>query len=277
MPDTAHQKSRSPSADASHELEALESGSQRSSLRQTLSKPVSIVAIVLAVVVVVVVGLLQQDPGAFRLQTPEARYSLLPPTGQTPGVPVAIQLGPLALFKISDSGAGGAGAARARRIAEGLSAAVLELEETPGRVITIETGTGTDMPRVVQKVTSTAAESLEIVQVEADDLVLAGTEDAKLLARVWAERLTDSLRLLLFGEPPEFSRQTAFGMALDTMYVNAREQDGRLTTEALMLAFEELPEAAHRALTEFEALLPEGVEESGAADQEAQAALASEE
>ena len=72
-------------------------------------------------------------------------------------------------------------------------------------------------------------------------MTLAKTDDAKLLARIWAERLTDAMRLLIFGEPPEFSRDSPFGSALDTLYVNAAAEAGALTTNALNEAFEELP------------------------------------
>ena len=109
---------------------------------------------------------------------------------------------------------------------------------------------------VVQKEFSDSQESLEIIQVTSDDLTLVMTEDAKLLARIWAERLTDSLRLLLFGDPPEFSRDTPFGGALDMLYVNAVKEGGALTTDALNAAFEELPEDVRRALVTFPPLPP---------------------
>lgn len=231
------------------DLGALRSGSKLGSWSQSLAKPRNVVAAAFSVVLLGLVWWLQQDPGALLLETPEARYELLQNEGLTAGVPIAVRLGPLALFEISDSMAGGAGATRARRVVENLNLAVVELEATPGRVITIETDAESEMPRIVQKATSTASESLEIVQVTSDDLVLAETDDAKLLARVWAERLTDSLRLLIFGEPPEFSRDTEFGRALDTLYVNARShQDRGLTTAAIDLAFEELPQHLQRAL-----------------------------
>ena len=147
-------------------------------------------------------------------------------------------LGPLTLFEINDPLGGGGGAARAKNIVKNLSTTLAQLEDQPGRVITIISG-GTDgLPSIVQKENADSDVSLQIIQVTPDDMVLAGTEDAKLLARVWAERLTDSLRLLLFGEPPEFSRDTAFGGALDTLYVNAHAEAGKLTTEALDSAFE---------------------------------------
>ena len=252
-------------SEAKKGLEVLAKGSERTSLRQVIRKPVTIVAAALGFGIIGIVLFLQRDPSLLRLKAPEAQYELLQNQGLTPGLPIAIQLGPLALFEISDPMAGGGGATRARQVVANLNRAVAELEETPGRVITIESEAGGESYKIVQKAKSDSVESLEIVQITSDDLILAQTDDAKLLARVWAERLTDSLRLLLFGEPPEFSRQSAFGSALDTLYVNARGQSGRLTTEALSLAFEELPETSRQALTAFTGLLP-AVEDTTSAE-----------
>ena len=236
---------------ASKELESLESGSKGDSLRQILSKPVTIVAIVLGLAVVGIVVVLQEGPGALTLELPEVKYQLLQNEGLTQGVPIAIQLGPLTVFEISDPMAGGGGAGRAKEVVASLAAAVRELAETPGRVITIDTGAAEGMPRIVQKETATAEELLEIVSVTSDDMVLVETEDAKLLARIWAERLTDSLRLMIFGQPPEFSRDTQFGAALDTLHGTASRESGALTTDALMAAFDELPVELREALTSF--------------------------
>lgn len=238
------------------ELESFESGSKGDSWRQILSKPVTIVAIVLGLVVIAIVVVLQQGPGALTLELPVARYELLRNEGRTQGVPIAIQLGPLTVFQISDPMAGGGGAGRAQRVVASLSAAVQELAATPGRVITIDTGAAEGMPRIVQKETATAEELLEIVSVTSDDMILVSTDDAKLLARIWAERLTDSLRLLIFGQPPEFSRDTQFGMALDTLHGTAIRESGGLTTDALMAAFDELPVELREALTSFPPLPP---------------------
>lgn len=243
----------------SPELETLEAGAQATSLREVLAKPVTIVAIVLAICVVGVVVILQEAPGILTLELPQARYELLRNEGLTDGVPIAIQLGPLTVFEISDPMAGGAGAGRARTVVASLSEAVRELADTPGRVITIDMESAEGMPRIVQKETANAEASLEIVAVTADDMVLVKTEDAKLLARVWAERLTDSLRLLVFGQPPEFSRDTHFGAALDTLHGTALREGGALTSDSLMTAFEQLAPEMREALTTFPPL-PKPVE-----------------
>lgn len=232
--------------------------------RQPLSKPVSIIALGLALAVVAAVVFLQHAPSALTLEVPDARYELLPNQGLTAGVPIAIQLGPLTLFEISDPMAGGAGATRAKQVVESLNEVVGELAETPGRVITIDTGADGGMPRILQKETADAEVAQEIVAVTSDDMILSETEDAKLLARIWAERLTDSLRLLLFGSPPEFSRDTEFGAALDTLHGNAVRESGTVTTDALMKSYEDLPSDLQEALKAFPPLPPPAELDTGA-------------
>ncbi len=268
MPETQNPSpsaSPQPATEQSQQLASLESGSKGESLKQILRKPVTVVAIVLGLAVLGIVFLLQQDPATLILSVPEARYELLRNEGRTEGVPIAIQLGPLTVFEISDPLAGGAGAVRAKQVVENLSAALADLQDSPGRVITIQPAGEDGLPSIVQKEDSDSAASLEIVRVTPDDMLLAGTDDAKLLARVWAERLTDTIRLLLFGEPPEFSRESAFGGALDTLYVNARAEVGRLTTEALSTAFDELSDELRHALTTFPALTAVDPEQSSEA------------
>ena len=259
MPEIEHPASRLPpraSAQPNRELQSLAAGPRRDSFRQIMTKPLTVVASVMCVVIMGLVFYLQQDPSALALERPEAQYELLQNDGLTEGVPISIRLGPLTVFEISDPLAGGSGAARARQVVDSLNTALRELEETPGRFITIESNADGGLPAIVQKASPDSADSLVLVQVTSDDMALAETDDAKLLARVWAERITDSFRLLLFGEPPEFSRDTAFGGALDTLYVNARAETGKLTSDALSTAFEELPENSRQALTSFPALPP---------------------
>ena len=247
-PDTDSQQRAAPASRQA--LEALASGSERESLKQTLTKPVALVAMGLGVAIIGLVFYLQQDPRMLTLEIPEVRFELLPNQGVTEGVPIAIRMGHLMLFQISDPVAGAAGAARAKRVVASLSQALDELVANPPRVITIQTGMDEGLPMIVQKEYTDSEEFVEIVSVTADDMVLASTDDAKLLARIWAERLTDAMRLLIFGEPPEFSRDSSFGRALDTLYVNAANEAGALTTEALERAFEGLPIDLQNALTE---------------------------
>lgn len=249
--DSARTDSQGQAAPPSHEaLDRLAHGSERESLKQTLTKPLTLVALGLGLAVIGLVFFLQQAPSVLTLEIPEVRFELLPNEGVTEGVPIAIRMGHLMLFQISDPVTGAAGAARAKQVVASLNEALDELVANPPRVITIQTGSGEGLPTIVQKEFTDSPESLEIVSVTADDMTLAKTDDAKLLARIWAERLTDAMRLLIFGEPPEFSRDSPFGRALDTLYVNAAAEAGALTTDALNEAFEELPLNLQRALTE---------------------------
>ena len=235
---------------AGQTLESLASSSERESLKQILTKPVTLVAIGLGLAIIGLVFFLQQDPGVLTLEIPEVRFELMPNEGVTEGVPIAIRMGHLMLFQISDPVSGAAGAARAKQVVASLTQALDELVADPPRVITIQAGVDEGLPTIVQKVYTDSPESLEIVSVTADDMALAKTDDAKLLARIWAERLTDSMRLLIFGEPPEFSRDSPFGSALDTLYVNAANESGALTTAALNTAFEGLPVNLQKALNQ---------------------------
>ncbi len=233
------------------ELDSLVSGSRGETVRQRLAKPATIVAIILGASILGLVIFLQHGPSSLTLELPEATYELLPNNGLVEGVPIAIHLGPLTLFQLSDPMAGGAGASRARQIVENLNSAVLELKESPGRVITIESEPDEGMPRIVQKEAPDEPDSLEIVRVTDGDMALMSTDNAKLLARVWAERLTDSMKLLVFGEPPEFSRDTEFGAALDALYGNATREGSGLTSALLATTFGELSPDQRRALTSF--------------------------
>ena len=231
------------------DLGGLEDRARGESLKQSLSKPVSIVGIVLALAVVGFTVFLEQDPTTLRLEIPEVRYELMRNEGLSDGVPIAIRIGKLMVFQISDPISGNQGALRAKQVVESLSGAVNELAEDPPRVITIENSDGGN-PAVVQREYEDSGESLKIVTITEDDLLLAKTDDSKLLARLWAERLTDTMRLLLFGQAPEFSRSTPFGAALDTLYVNAINAEGSMTTHTLETVFNELPVHMQLALTE---------------------------
>ncbi len=241
----------SSSADAGNRLKALETSYNREPFLQKLSKPSTLIGLFFGVLVCAGVWYLQSDSRLTTLEPPDVQYQLLQNRGVTNGVPIAIQMGPLTLFEINDNMAGGGGADRARQVVQNLQDSITELVESPGRVITIEVAVEDEMPRIVQKEELDSPESLEIIQVTAEDMALSYTEDAKLLARVWAERLTDGLRLLVFAEPPEFSRNSKFGMALDTLYVNARSVGGALSSNKLTDAFKNLSDTLRSDLTNF--------------------------
>ena len=244
---------RMPDADAPapRGLEALIEGGKAESLGQTLKKPVMIVAMLLGLGIVVGVWFLQTGSGALRLSAPAVSYELLQNQGLTEGVPIAITLGPLTVFKISDPMSGGRGAARAKTVVENIELAVQELIESPGRTITIDSNAEEQLPTIVQKASPNDTSGLEVIRVTTDDVKLAGEEDPKQVARIWAERLTDGLKLLQFGEEPKFTKGSEFGSALETLYLNARNEKGGISTESIADAFEELGDEQKLALTTF--------------------------
>jgi hypothetical protein len=119
-----------------------------------------------------------------------------------------------------------------------------------------------DYPTIVQMAPD-ASGYRAIVQPDADDLILAGIEEPKAVARIWAERLTDTLKSLMFAEPPEFTQGTEFGHALDAMLLGARGERGEISEDSLAESFELLSDAEKLALTE---LPPRPDMTAGAAD-----------
>ncbi len=257
---------RLPDADApeSQGLETLGQGGKGESLRQTLKKPVMVVAMLLGLGVITGVWFLQTGSGALRLTAPAVSYELLQNHGLTEGVPIAITVGPLTVFKISDPMSGGTGAARAKAVVGNIEQAVQELIESPGRTITIDSNVEQQLPMIVQKASPNDATGLEVIRVSTDDVSLAGEEDPKQVARIWAERLTDGLKLLQFGEQPKFTRGSDFGNALETLYLNSRNENGGISTESIEEAFEELSDEQKLSLTTFP--IPEKPEEDEEGD-----------
>ncbi len=235
------------------ELEALVKGGESEPLGQMLKKPAVVVAVLLGLCIVVGVWFLQQGSGMLVLDAPEVSYELLRNQGLTEGVPIAIRLGPLTVFQISDPLAGGAGASRAKEIVQNVELAVAELIESPGRTITIDSTAEEQLPVIVQKSSPNDDAGLEVVRVSTDDVKLAGEEDPKRVARIWAERLTDALKLLQFGEPPKFTIGSEFGNALETLYLNARNEKGGISTDSIGDSFEQLTDEQKLALTTFPA------------------------
>ena len=235
------------------ELEALVKGSEGESLGQVVKKPAVIVAVLLGLCIVAGVWLLQQGGGALVLDAPEVSYELLRNQGITEGVPIAIRLGPLTVFQISDPLAGGAGASRAKEIVQNVERAVADLIENPGRTITIASSAEEQLPAIVQKSSPDDDAGIEVIRVSTDDVKLAGDEDPKRVARIWAERLTDGLKVLQFGEPPKFTIGSDFGNALETLYLNARSEKGGISTDSIDDSFEKLSDEQKLSLTTFPA------------------------
>jgi hypothetical protein len=205
-----------------------------------LRQPVTIAAIILVIAVVALVVYLEYGGNRGRLPEIVVSYTLLPNEGRTEGVPISIKLNDIAVFVVSDPLQGGGGAARAQSIVDNLQASVTMLKAEPGKMITLdESG---DLPAIVQQ-SKDGTERRVLIQLTPEDMTLASETDAKRLARVWAERLTDTVKLIAFGEPPEYSTGTEFGDALETLYAASRAQGGSVSEGSLGEAFEQLSDA----------------------------------
>ncbi len=99
-----------------------------------------------------------------------------------------------------------------------------------------------------------------VVQMTQEDLTLAGDTEAKRVARTWAERLTDTLKVVAFKEPPKFTKGTEFGNALTAMYAGARDEKGIIRSSSLNDSFEALPPRQKLALETLPSQNPEPAE-----------------
>lgn len=207
------------------------------SLKDVLKKPSTVISIVLGVAVIGLVVWLQQRAIWTDLPSPTVSYEILRNEGLTEGLPILIKLNQVAVFQISDPLGGGGGAVRAKEIVESLEGAIADLEEEPGREITLSKRG--DLPAIVQFASDGTGRRV-IIELTADDVILAGMGSGKGVARLWAERLTDSLKVLMFAEAPEFTTGSEFGDALVTMFLGARGERGEISEASLDESFEEL-------------------------------------
>jgi len=222
--------------------------SQGRDFKTILKQPVTIAAFCLTLGVIGLIIYLEGGSIYVERPEPEVSYELLPNEGLTEGVPIAIKVNHVTVFRISDAMAGGAGAARAKEVQANLEAVIADLEEQPGRTITIDLETA-ELPIIIQTLPD-GSESRILVELAPDDLVLAETEDAKWLARIWAERITDALKVFMFGEAPNFTQGTEFGSALALMYDQAGSE-GPVSKGSLDEAYEGLSDPLRLALAEF--------------------------
>jgi hypothetical protein len=224
--------------------------SETPSWRALLSRPSALVSIVVALLLAGVVVYLEfVDPHA-GLPIPEVSYALMPNEGKTTGVPIAIKLNQVTVFEIDDPMEGGAGASRTPAIVERLQNAVSDLRANPGKAVTYVTeGGNTEI--VLQNVDGT--ERRLLIRIAEGDLALTGNVAQDRVARVWAERLTDALKVLAFGEAPEFSKGTDYGNAIESLYALAKA-GGRVSKGSLDDAFAQLNDSQRLALETVPAL-----------------------
>ena len=157
---------------------------------------------------------LQGGSISMNLPVPEVSYSLLPNDGRTSGVPIAIKVNQVAVFMINDplNSGTGAGAVRAKELVDQLQQIIDIAVEEPGKTLRIDNDSA-DLPIIILT-QEDGTEPQAVVAIEPEDLILAGDDDAKRIARTWAERLTDTLKVLAFGEEPKFTSGSEFWDAL---------------------------------------------------------------
>lgn len=253
MDQSAPQPSTSaqPAADGAKQddLHTLADQNQGQSLKEILRRPVSVAAISLTLGVIALVAYLERGSFQIELQPPEVSYELLPNEGLTDGVPIAIKLNDVAVFKIDDPMQGGA-ANRAKEIVATLETAIEDMIENPkANILTLDVESA-ELPAIIQT-TVDGAEKKPIIQITEGDVTLSGQDDAKWMARVWAERLTDSLKLLVYGQEPQETLTSDFGEALATLYLRAREERGAVSKGSLEDAYETLTDVQKSSLVSF--------------------------
>jgi len=227
-----------------------------------LKRPVTVATIVLLITLGVVVALLESGSIELELPVPEVSYTLLPNEGRTSGVPIAIKLNQIAIFMVNDPLRGGGGAERARGLVDQIQRSVDRAVSEPGKSLRIDNEKGQLPAIVLTEEDGTGKEVL--VQMTREDLALAGDTDAKRVARIWAERLTDTLKLIAFAEPPKFTKGTDFGDALMAMYAGARDEKGFIRSSSLNDSFEALPPLRRLALETLPSRGPEPEEPAAA-------------
>ena len=239
--------SRPPSAPDDDEFSFVDRTKPRS-FSSIVKQPVTIAAALLFLAVVGVIIWLEGGKVYVELPPPEITYELLPNRGLTDGVPIAIKINDVAIFKMSDPVAGGGGALRAKEVVANVEGAVQDLLDQPGRNITIdESG---PMPAIIQSLPDGTGKRL-IVQLTEDDVTISEQSDAKWLARTWAERLTDSLKVFVFAEAPQFTEGSDFGAALTSLYLDSKGERGAISGASIEDAYEGLSDEQRFALADF--------------------------
>ena len=222
--------------------------------KERLKRPRTVAALALGALILAALIFLERGRFEIQLPPPTVSYMLLPNEGKTDGLPIAIKLNQLAVFMISDPLEADSGATRAKNIVERLQPALTAAAEDPGKTITIDTESY-ELPAIVLS-ESDGTQKQVLVRMIPADMVLAGENDAKRLARVWAERLTDAMKVLAFAEAPKFSTGTEFGDALKAMRAKAVTPQGIVTRDSLGAAFTGLTEQERLALETLPVRLP---------------------
>jgi len=232
---------------------------QGKTLKSVLKEPVMIAAGVLALCIVGFVIYLESGNYQGSLPPPEISYELLRNEGLTEGVPIAVKVNHVSVFMIDDPMAGGQ-PARAKEIVANLEGALEDLRAEPGRTITIITDDAA-LPTIVQSKVD-GSERRVLIQLTPGDVVISEQPDPKWLSRTWAERVTDSFKVYMFGEAPKFAVSDDFGAALTTLYLNAKGEKASVSIGGLDDAYEDLSPEQQVALASFPPPPPEASQAS---------------
>jgi hypothetical protein len=213
------------------------------SWKSTLFRPVSLIFLVGILAVGAFVYFLTEHTGGSDLPLPVVKYELLPNEGKSKGVPVAIKVNQLAVFLIDDPME--EGAKRSQQIVTAIEEILRHAQGDVGLRFAVETKDGRPAVLVV---TQAGPDPRVLASVSEGDVALSGETDGIRVAARWAERLTDAVKLFVFGEAPTFSKGTEFGDTLITLYKTAADSKGRLSKKSLERAFQQLAPAQRQAL-----------------------------
>jgi hypothetical protein len=228
------------------------------SWKAMIFRPFTLAAAALLLGVLLFVAFLEERSIDRSLPLPEVTYSLQRNEGVTSGVPIAIKMNQITVFLIDDPMQGGTGAERAKEVVASLQGAVQMLQNQPGRTVTLDINA--ELPAIVIA-RPDGTERRTLIQLQPGDLTLVGETDGKRVARVWAERLTDAIKVFVFGEPPKFSKGTEFGDSLDAMYATAMQHGGAISKSSLDFAFASLNDRQKLALETLPILKPDAVQQ----------------
>lgn len=237
------------------------------SAKSILKKPVTLAAIGLLVVLCAIVVYVEFIAGGNTLPPPLISYEIEEAKQvETDGLPINVKVGPVSVFLIEDPG-GDQGAARAKNLVGHIEDTVQMMIDERGRQVTLKESEETP-PAIIQG-RRNGTDRKTVVQLTEGDMSLSGEDDQKLVARVWAERFVDTLKLYGFGEPPKYSTARPFGQALQSLY-DAAHVEGMITPDSLEQAYEQLSDTDRALLESLEGASGITPEERESEDEDAE-------
>jgi hypothetical protein len=205
-----------------------------------------IVFIVGVIAVGLAVWYLIGTTGSGALPLPKVSYAAVTGDSKAKGTPVVIKMDQFALFLIDDPEQPGGPGSRTRQIVSALDRSVQLAKQSNEIRYRVDRFQGEAVIFMTDE--QKTGDTNKLVGITEGDLALAGETDGVRLASEWAERLTDVVRILLFGDPPTFSKGTEFGEALLTMYKGGVGSNRKVTKRSLDASFQKLMPSQRRAL-----------------------------